>query len=514
MMAATDQSAEQSLALESLLKDIINNDGQLKGLRCHGLAMQSQKINAGDWFVAIAGRKQHGLIYAHDAVNRGAVGILCETTAEWHAFKIKSLEKALQVPVIVIKTLTHHLGLIAERFYNFPSAKMKVIGITGTNGKTSCSHFTAQALVGSVPCAVLGTMGNGFLDNIETATHTTPDILQVHKLLAKYHDQGAQTIAMEVSSHGLDQGRIAGVHIDTAVYTNLSRDHLDYHQSMPNYLAAKCKLFQVESLKHAVINIDDEYSQHIRKCVSDRVNCIYYGMNENKIEQTEKFIRAVNIQLHHDGVTADIISNWGQSQIKSPLMGRFNIYNILAVAATLIVQGIDFKTAIQKVNQLTGINGRMEKVSLTSQATVIIDYAHTPDALENALQTLTEHTTGKLLCVLGCGGNRDKGKRPLMGHIAEKYSDHVILTDDNPRFENGNAIIRDMVAGMIEKKPTIVRNRTLAIETAINHAEVGDIILIAGKGHEIYQEIKGQKNIFSDRDVAQEILNSKRVDHD
>jgi len=389
---------------------------------------------------------------------------------------------------------------------------LRMVGITGTNGKTSTSHWIAQALNDAAQkCALIGTLGNGFVNALQASANTTPDAIHVHGLLAGYLHDGAQAVAMEVSSHALAQGRVNGVRFDVALLTNLSRDHLDYHGDMQSYAACKRKLFDWEHLKYAVLNLDDAFGAELAEQMQDtEVEIIGYGMSDNALQLAERLgVRMVYGHLagmNGQGLQLNVHTSWGGAQLHSSLVGRFNAANLLGALAVLLVCDIGLSDAVQSLSKVQAVAGRMQRLGDAQQPTVIVDYAHTPDALEKVLLALREVSAaaeGKLICVFGCGGDRDRGKRAMMGLVAEKFSDHCFVTSDNPRSENPQDIIAGVVGGMSGNNHEVMVDRAAAIQRAISTAQRGDTVLIAGKGHEDYQEINGVKHPFSDVAIAQ-----------
>jgi len=486
--------------LSTLLQDVATVPAQSDCLVTH-ITQDSRAVGEGSLFVALSGGQVHGLDYAKQAMQQGASAILAELDDD------KPLP-ALGIPVIGLPDLRKKLGKIADRFYQSPSQKLNVVGITGTDGKTSVSHFMAQAINNS---AVIGTIGIGAVDNLEQATHTTPDVINVHKTLAEMVQQGIKTVAMEVSSHALDQGRVEGVAFDVAVLTNLSRDHLDYHKTLPAYAAAKAKLFSWQGLDALVINLDDEFGQQIAADFSSkRVKSgggvlIGYGIG-HKNDYPEGSLIAQNVQLTQQGLSADISYAGQTGKLEAAVLGRFNLSNLLASLGSMLALGFPLDDALTQLNQVHTVSGRMEKVPGASFLTVV-DYAHTPNALETVLSALREHTRNKLICVFGCGGDRDTGKRPLMAAVAEQQADVVIVTDDNPRTESPQKIMQDIVAGFTNPAAVIIEHdRAKAIKIALQQAQQGDAVLIAGKGHENVQILASGCQSFSDREQASKVL--------
>lgn len=457
------------------------------------LILDSRQVQKNDVFVALSGEAYDGHDYIDEALAKGAVAVLAERDSTKNA------------RTIIVPELRHRLGLIASRLYQNPSERMTVVGVTGTNGKSSITHYCAQALQRcGYPCGVIGTLGYGFLPALIPLANTTPDAVMLQRILAKMRDQGADSIAMEVSSHGLHQERVSGITFDTAVFTNISRDHLDYHGDMNAYQTQKRRLFSMPGLKHAIINADDHFGQEIIRDLRDTVPIIAYGLQTHADLNCPQII-AQNIRQNAKGFRANIESPWGSGELRSQLLGQFNISNLLAVLAVLMIRGISFDTALEVLSHAQNVTGRMQAYGGEKQALVVVDYAHTPDALQQALLALKPHTQGKLWCVFGCGGDRDRGKRPLMGQVAERFSDQLILTNDNPRSESPQTIIEEIKSGLICPWAVEVElDRGAAIAHAIDCAEPGDVVLIAGKGHEAYQIIGDEKLPFSDIELVQQ----------
>ena len=411
-----------------------------------------------------------------------------------------------EVPIFYVSDLNQKVGMIAARFYQHPSRRMNVIGITGTNGKTSCSHFIAQTLhTPQHPCAIIGTVGNGVYGQLEESSLTTPDAIQLQSLLADFEKEGVHTVAMEVSSHALDQCREKHVEMQTAIFTNLTRDHLDYHHTMEAYQKAKQKLFERFGLRYAIINRDDPFSETLLKIISKDVHSVTYSAHGNSAD-----VCASNITLSMQGIKATVKTPWGEGELECPILGRFNVSNLLAVLSTLCCNDIEFQDALNRIKKIRGVIGRMQAYSRKGTPLIVIDYAHTPDALLNAVQALREHCQGKIWCIFGCGGNRDQGKRPLMGRIAEQNADHIILCDDNPRHEDSSKIIEEIAAGFTSRKnnPLVEHDRRKALALALKQATANDCILLAGKGHERYQQIGDQRILQSDQGIVEELIES------
>ena len=456
-----------------------------------GISADSRRIESGWLFLAAPGTRADGRAYIAGALARGAAAIVYEQG---------ELPLDVSVPAIPVQGLSARIGEIADRYFGSPSRKLFVVGVTGTNGKTTCTHLLAQALdTAEGRCGLIGTLGAGFTEALAPATHTTPDAISVHALLSKFVRAGAASVCMEVSSHALDQGRVQGVEFDVAVFTNLTRDHLDYHGTMQHYAAAKTRLFEFAGLRAAVINCDDELGRALIEKVSQRIKVVSFGFEQGDV-------RATQVIPATDGLTLDVTTPLGEITLRSPLLGRFNAANLLAVLAVLLESGMGLAQAAERLSLARPVAGRMERFGGDAvRPLVVVDYAHTPDALQQALAALREHTRGRLWCVFGCGGDRDRGKRPLMGGIAERLADVVVLTDDNPRHEPPQMIIDDILAGM-HTTPTVVRERRHAIRLALHEAKSDDVVLIAGKGHEDYQQVGDQRHAYSDRVVVQELL--------
>jgi UDP-N-acetylmuramoyl-L-alanyl-D-glutamate--2,6-diaminopimelate ligase len=463
------------------------------GVPLAGLTADSRSVKMGSIFVAYPGSVQDGRAYILDAISRGATAVLWEKSGfTW--------DERWEVPNLGVTDLRGKISMIAGEVFGNPSDSLWMTGVTGTNGKTSVSQWIASALDGlGRRSAVVGTLGNGLVGERAEAKNTTPDPIVLQRLLADYLRRGARTVAMEVSSHGLDQGRVAGIKYDTAVFTNLTRDHLDYHGTMEAYAEAKFGLFSARGLKHRVVNIDDDWGASFAERLGGDV--ITFG--------TRKGARllASRIGQSEAGVRFHVHSEWGDGEVSAGVLGAFNVSNLLAVLGALLAAGVTFDDALRAVSTLEPVPGRLERVGGGAAPLVVVDYAHTPDALEKALEALrpTVAAGHRLVCVFGCGGDRDAGKRPLMGQAAARLADHVIVTSDNPRGEDPQAIIAQVLAGM-SGGAEAVEDRQVAIFSAVHQARAGDVVLVAGKGHETYQEIAGVRHPFSDREVARAAL--------
>ncbi|MFT5562875.1 MAG: UDP-N-acetylmuramoyl-L-alanyl-D-glutamate--2,6-diaminopimelate ligase [Candidatus Azotimanducaceae bacterium] len=448
-----------------------------------GITDDSRNVRQGDLFIAVSGAHYSARQMLDDIKASGVAAVLCDSA--------ENLESD-DLPIYKIENLSARRGEVAGRFYGEPSRSMHVVAVTGTNGKTSCSQFIAAAL--NIRCGVIGTMGNGFLSDLKDAGLTTPDAISLQRMLATLLDEGAEAVCLEASSHGLAQGRLNGTVIKTAVFTNITRDHLDYHDTFDAYKAAKQKLFIWPGLETAVLNIDDPFSSELRAALADEVDCLTYSL-----EQRTADIYCIWLKFELTGIRALLMTPWGEVEIQSSLIGDFNLSNLLAVIGVIGSFGMPADDMPQRIASISNVVGRMDQLPLAKGAVAIIDYAHTPNALENALQAARFHCSGKLWCVMGCGGDRDVGKRPIMGEITSRLADISVVTDDNPRTEASDEIIDNILAGVLSGADVRVEpDRRKAIAMALAGADEGDLILIAGKGHETYQEISGERFEFSD----------------
>ncbi|AHL76679.1 UDP-N-acetylmuramoylalanyl-D-glutamate--2,6-diaminopimelate ligase [Stutzerimonas stutzeri] len=455
------------------------------------LTLDSRKVRPGDLFLAVPGHQQDGRVHIADAISRGAAAIAYE--AEGAAEM--STASAVLVPV---RCLAEQLSAIAGRFYGEPSRSLHLAGVTGTNGKTSVTYLIAQALdrLGE-RCGIIGTLGTGFHGELILGQHTTPDAIGVQANLANLRKQGARAVAMEVSSHGLAQGRVAALAFDVAVFTNLSRDHLDYHGSMEAYAAVKAQLFKMPGLSCRVINLDDSVG---RALAAERAESrlITYSLDD-----ASAYLYCPEAQLDDNGIHARLVTPQGERSLRSPLLGRFNVSNLLAAVGALLGMNYPLDEILAVLPDIQGPAGRMQCLGGGDRPLVVVDYAHTPDALEKVLDALRPHTRGNLLCLFGCGGDRDRGKRALMADVAERLADRIVVTDDNPRNEDPLQILDEIRAGFSDPERAIfISGRAEAIAQCIAGTGIDDVVLLAGKGHEDYQEIKGERLPFSDLDQA------------
>ena len=485
------------MILAKLLDGLINHPLENRDVEIKGITLDSRKVKKGFLFIAVAGAVEHGLVYAKQAINNGAIAIIYEPKGS-ECFK----DDLLDCYTLEVKGLGVKLGKIADRFYQSPSKKLEVIGVTGTNGKTTCSQFLLQLMPES---GVIGTLGWGEKEALTQTLNTTPDALDMHHILAEFVKLKKKVVVMEVSSHGLEQGRVNAVNFKGAIFTNLTRDHLDYHGSMAAYLEAKLMLFKRSELQFVVVNSDDENSRFFLEAANSHVKKWAFSAKGNTIDSAENIIvEEINNSLK--GI--NFVVCWGMKKalIQTKIIGACNLENILAVIAVLLAQGYSLDQAASKVEELNPVSGRMECFGGEEKPFVIVDYAHTPDALEKVLLGLRAYCEKTLWVVFGCGGNRDQGKRAEMGSVAERLADRVVITDDNPRLEKPEQIINDILQGCARSKCEVISDRKKAIQSVINKAGKRDCIVIAGKGHESYQDVHGVKHDFSDQDVVQKAL--------
>ncbi|HID2483755.1 TPA: UDP-N-acetylmuramoyl-L-alanyl-D-glutamate--2,6-diaminopimelate ligase [Enterobacter cloacae] len=491
------------------------------------MVLDSRVAASGDLFVAVVGHQADGRRYIPQAIAQGVAAIIAEAKDEATDGEIREMHG---VPVIYLSQLNERLSALAGRFYNEPSDQLRLVGVTGTNGKTTTTQLMAQwaQLLGETG-AVMGTVGNGLLGKVSPTENTTGSAVDVQHVIAGLAGQGATFAAMEVSSHGLVQHRVAALKFAASVFTNLSRDHLDYHGDMEHYEAAKWLLFSTHHYGQAIINADDEVGRRwlaklpdaVAVSMEDHINPNCHGRWLAKLPDAVavsmedhinpnchgRWLKAVEVNYHDSGATIRFASSWGEGEIESRLMGAFNVSNLLLALATLLALGYPMAELLNTAERLQPVCGRMEVFSAPGKPTVVVDYAHTPDALEKALEAARLHCAGKLWCVFGCGGDRDKGKRPLMGAIAEQFADIPVVTDDNPRTEEPRAIINDILAGMLDAgRARVVEGRAEAVTNAIMQAQENDVVLLAGKGHEDYQIVGNRRLDYSDRVTAARLL--------
>ncbi|MFJ2602972.1 UDP-N-acetylmuramoyl-L-alanyl-D-glutamate--2,6-diaminopimelate ligase [Pantoea agglomerans] len=467
------------------------------------MTLDSRIAASGDLFVAVAGHQVDGRCFIPQAIAQGVAAVVAEAEGEAVDGEIREMHG---VPVIYLAQLHQRLSALAGRFYQQPGEKQKLIGVTGTNGKTTTTQLLAQwaTLLGETS-AVMGTVGNGLVGHLAAAENTTGSAVDVQHLLHDLAEKGATLTAMEVSSHGLVQHRVAALPFAAAVFTNLSRDHLDYHGDMQSYESAKWLLFSEHQVGQAILNADDEVG---RRWLARLPDAVAVTMEDNLQPGCHgRWLKADAVDYHDNGAHIRFSSGWGNGEIDSPLMGAFNVSNLMLALATLLSLDYPLATLISVAPQLQPVNGRMEVFSAAGKPTVVVDYAHTPDALEKALEAARLHCKGKLWCLFGCGGDRDKGKRPLMGAIAEQYADVVVITDDNPRSEDPQAIVKDILTGLLDPgRARVVSGRAQAVTNTIMQAQPDDIVLVAGKGHEDYQIIGNRRLDYSDRATVAALL--------
>ena len=475
------------------------------GFTAANLVNDTRAIKAGDIFCAVIGSLQDGGQYITQALAANCAMVLQETTEPSAHGNISWQQNSNAAPIAIVSyfQLNQQLFEVAKAFYGAPQHALNIIGITGTNGKTSTSQIIANLLDSCQRnCAVIGTNGAGKLAQLQTIENTTPGATQLHQLLALFAQQNITDVAMEVSSHALEQKRVSANLFNTSVFTNLSRDHLDYHQTMTAYAEAKYKIFSANNSQTAVVNGDDTQAQIWLGNWPSTQPIVVYGQNEN-IAKNARFVQALNVQHYSQGVSFTLNTEQGQCNIASQLLGDFNVENLLAAIAVLLVEGIELKAIAQAITQLRSIIGRMEAFSAADKPTAVVDYAHTPDALASALDACRLHCQGKLWLVFGCGGDRDIGKRAIMAQVAQENADHIIITNDNPRSEAPEAIAKDILTGFqhTNNVETILDRKT-AVMTALNNANANDIVLCAGKGHEDYIIFANETLHYDERAVV------------
>ncbi len=473
------------------------------------LSQDSRQLQPGGLFLACAGTFNHGLEFLPQALANGAAAVVWEPTDEWSEERVQALAEESEVPFIAVTDLGHKASRIGGEFFTHPSRSMDVVGVTGTNGKTSTAQFISRLLAVQGECGFIGTLGVGFPGVLQSGPCTTPGAIELQEIMERFLRQRARAVAMEVSSHALDQGRVAAIHFDVAVLTNISRDHLDYHDSMEEYAVAKQKLFQMPGIRCVVLNLDDPFGLELLDKLPAAVHVIGYSLEpiEELSERLDDWVYAHAVIPGSDGMRIKVRTSRGSGEFHSKLLGRFNASNLLAALSVLLFHEISLVESLYRLSGLETVAGRMERFGGGDQPLVVVDYAHTPDALEHALEAAREHTNQRLICLFGCGGDRDRGKRPQMGAIAERLADVVIVTDDNPRTEDGDGIVADILDGMEHPEQVKVeRDRAVAIRQAVELAEPGDLVMICGKGHEDYQLVGGQRLHFCDREQVREAL--------
>ncbi|WP_375754164.1 UDP-N-acetylmuramoyl-L-alanyl-D-glutamate--2,6-diaminopimelate ligase [Vibrio sp. HN007] len=487
-----------TLTLNSLISPWLQiEDEEFANQEVTSLELDSRKVMLGSTFIAVVGHAIDGRTFIEKAVENGANSVIAQAC---ESKKHGLIEFVNHCPVIYIQDLDKNLSALADRLY---PKKPALIGVTGTNGKTTITQLIAQwmTLIGK-KASVMGTTGNGFLENLQPAVNTTGSAIEIQKTLNELASQSAEYTALEVSSHGLVQGRVKTLPFSAGVFTNLSRDHLDYHGTMEEYANAKMQLFTGHQCEHAIINADDVVGEAWLNSLTDSI-----AVSLIKKPEQKKAIWAKEVVYSESGITISFDGYWGSGELKAPLIGAFNASNLMLAFATLLALGFSSSDLIASSPRLQPVVGRMELFKTSGRAKIVVDYAHTPDALEKALSALRVHCKANLWAIFGCGGDRDKGKRPMMASIAEKLADKAILTDDNPRSENAELIVKDMLAGMNKPEDAIVRHdRYEALLYATERAGEEDIILLAGKGHEDYQVLNGETIHYSDRESAMKIL--------
>jgi len=501
---------QASTPIKILLKDFVAQDllRECDDVQIEGLSVDSRKTKVGDLFFACQGVSEHGVMFADAAISKGAAAVLCDECDDCSDV----IEKiSQQVSCLHCDDLKIKMGGIADRFYQHPSAQLKVTGVTGTNGKTSVAHFIAQCMdEADKRCGVLGTLGNGFPGELKMTGLTTADAVSVHRDLEILRANNASNVAMEVSSHGLDQGRVNGVLFDSAVFTNLSQDHLDYHETLEAYAEVKRQLFFMPGLNAAVINLDDDYGRVLAKECKSHLSVWGYSTQSqfnNWQDYADCFVQAANIKAVAQGFEVVVKTPKGDADLSVPLLGEFNVSNVLAVLSILLINDVPLDDVLEKLADISSVSGRMEVIAADNKPSVVVDFAHTPAALGEACKAVKTHFDGQLWCVFGCGGDRDRSKRPLMAKVAEDYADKVVVTSDNPRSENPQKIIDDIVAGFADaSKVKVISDRRDAIAYAIEQAKENDVVLLAGKGHECVQIVADETFEFDDRLVAKEYL--------
>ncbi|WCK53088.1 UDP-N-acetylmuramoyl-L-alanyl-D-glutamate--2,6-diaminopimelate ligase [Aneurinibacillus sp. Ricciae_BoGa-3] len=482
------------MQLESLLAPLmISRCTGNANVEITGLQIDSRKIQPGNLFICLPGFTVDGHDFAAKAVAAGAVAVLAQRAIE------------VDVPVVYVPDIKRAMAILADRFYGQPTRNMKVIGVTGTNGKTTTTHLIQKVLEDAGhPTGIIGTIEMRIGDEVKEVKNTTPEAADLQQSFAWMLSKGAEYAAIEVSSHALDMGRVRGIRFKTAVFTNLTQDHLDYHGTMEKYRDAKGLLFSQlgneydnDRMKVAILNADDPASETYARITPAQV--ITYGID------AEANVRGTNIRITPNGTKVSVDTFAGSAEFSLQMIGNFNVYNVLAATAACLAEGIPLKQIKQSLEAVEGVRGRFERVDAGQDFTVIVDYAHTPDSLENVLKTVREFAEEDVYCIVGCGGDRDRTKRPLMARIAVGYADTAILTSDNPRSEDPDAILDDMIAGLQDtpqERYTTISDRREAIRYAINRAKTGDVIVIAGKGHETYQIVKDRVLHFDDKEEA------------
>lgn len=468
-----------------------------------GIQLDSRQVLPGDLFIALRGTKVDAHRFVKQAVAGGAAAVMVEESVDLP-----------EVPVIQVPDTRRAMAVVAAKFYGYPTKELKLIGVTGTNGKTTTTYLIEQLLQDKgASTGVIGTIQTKIKGKTLPTRNTTPEAVELQKTFRMMQDEGCEYSVIEVSSHALDMGRTRGCQFHIGVFTNLTQDHLDYHGTMEKYREAKSLLFsqlgnayagELQSNPLAIFNADDEASNYFMKRTAAQV--LTYGIDQ------PADVRAENIQFSASGTSFILKTFRGEVPVQIKLAGKFNVYNVLAAVSVALVEGMDLHQIRSSLAEIKGVAGRFESVDLGQSFSVLVDYAHTPDSLENVLTTIREFARGRVICLVGCGGDRDRSKRPIMADIAVKYSDHAIFTSDNPRTEDPMAILEDMLTGVKscrQERYTVIGDRSQAIHEAVKQAEPEDVILIAGKGHETYQEINGVRHHFDDREAARDAIASR-----
>ena len=506
---------QTTMPLDFLLEGFIEDNlvDLCRDREVNGIVQDNRKVRPGNLFIAHQGFNTHGLLYAQDAVAKGASVVLWDADIVNRDEILDSISN--KVLCLHCADLKQKTGEIASRFYEQPSLSLNMIGVTGTDGKTTISHFIAQCLdTYDVHCGILGTLGNGFINNLHPTGLTTVGALQIQKTLSEIKEAGARHAVMEVSSHGLEQGRVNGVAFSIAVFSNLASDHLDYHETIDNYIEAKRKLFYTPGLKAAVINLDDAFGRELAAECRNHV-CVWgYSMRQDVTSLSEcadYLVHTTEILPYETGFRLTVRTPQGAAKLDVPLLGRFNVSNVLAVLATLLISQTSLDEVAHSMKNIHPVDGRVEMIAEDNMPVVVVDYAHTEQGLHAVCSSIREHFSGDMWCLFGCGGDRDRSKRPLMARVAEQFAEKVIVTTDNPRHENPQGIIDEIMTGFTQpEKVQQILDRREAIEIAIMQAKPGDVVLLAGKGHETSQIVGDVHIAFDDRRVAREVLAARK----
>lgn len=500
-------SANELIVAKQSIKPLLARFGiNAPDIIVDGLVLDSREVAIHKVFVAVNGHERDGRDFIPQAISLGAKVILTQCDNQDEHGKVEMRQQSL---IISFYQLPGQLSAVAAEFYGYPANQLQIIGVTGTNGKTSTVQLTSQlAALCGVRAATIGTLGSGIIEPhsteavLNSTVNTTPDAISMHQLIAQFSLAKVAQVALEVSSHALVQNRIGSLKIDVAVFTNLSRDHLDYHGSMQAYAQAKRQLLAQQGLKFAVLNGNDRESEKWLQAMPDGVTAVIFGIDKcvADVLDDQKYCFARDIQYLGNGCRFNLVSSWGQCEIQLSLLGQFNVFNALAAITAQLCLGQPLSELAAMVSQLRPVTGRMERFGDIHHAAVVVDYAHTPDALEQALLALRAHCQGQLWVIFGCGGDRDKGKRSLMGEVAENLADSIIITNDNSRSEDPQDIANDILSGCRDpQRISIELDRRQAIQSAVQQAKSGDIILVAGKGHEDYQIIGTETLAYDER---------------